>query len=853
MINFAIVASIIRKDVLSLLPIVVLAIVVQVLDVLVLVLDIMPQIAMYMPVVWFFGTMLLIVAMFQLDAPASLVDDWLCRPVPKRALLLAKLLVLFTVIYVTRALTRFGADLSLGYTVVESLQEALLLQMSYQLIAFPLIMIAAIVTSTVIQALGVLLGVFVLVFIVPAPFIGEPGPLEPGFIEAVSTNGMLWMALAPGKLMALALTALSFWIVYRNRNIFLGRVMLVVSTTVSVLTIFMAPWSPWSVAYAVQKSVAPHDAALMQAVTDRMQLNHASACFPATSVGALTSDTVYSSARQALGVTPWSEEWLTEAGTDGVSFITRVQTQGVPRDLRVKLAYVEAHYVDAASGTRVALRPAETVPLRGGDTFTHQWLLPQTELEQLARGEPSFELTYSMAVLKALTYELRADGTRHELEGIGYCGATPDLLNNRIVVDCFNAGARPPLVSAELYDIESSRRESDMPNYAPPLVLIPSGSRVEINLDRASLLAEPVVEVTGWQLAGFVDKTITTRGILGADTATCPLPSETAPTTQFSSWKDDSPHTAFYFAVDDGVQLEVLDWGGEGTPLLLIHGLGATAHTWDDIAPELARNHRVIALTRRGIGGSSRPDSGYDSATLARDAVRVLDALKIDKAVMVGSSMGGQELSWLGAEYPERVAGLIYLDAAFDYAWQKQQPPRPEDPELLLPPRPPFTPADLRSYETVLQWMQRTDTDPVPEGEMLALYNINNRFLAGDIAAGMDLVLLDATEAAVQSPRFEAITAPVLALFAMPDGPQYFMRPWYDANDPRVQQLLAEMSTTVTGMKREAHERFARLVPAAEVRDVTGASHGMHMSNPADVVAEIEQFVATRVENPATP
>jgi non-heme chloroperoxidase len=849
--NFAIIAAVLRKDVVSLLPIVLLGIAVQILDVLVLTLDVLPQIAMYMPYIWFFGTVLLIVGVFQLDAPASLVDDWLCRPVPKRALLLAKLLLLFTVVYGTRAVTRFGADLSLGYTVAESLQEALLLQMSYQLIAFPLIMIAAIVTSTVIQALGVMLGVFVLVFIVPTPFLGQPGPLEPGVVDAISSNGMLWMALVPAKLMALALTAFSFWIVYRHRHILLGRVMLVVSTAVSVLSIFIVPWSPWSTAYALQKSVAPYDAAAVQAVSDRMQLNHASACFPATSVGALTSDTVYSSARQALGVTPWSEEWLADAGTDGVSFITRVQPQGVPRDMRVKLAYVQAHYVDAASGMRVALRPAETVPLHSGDTFSHQWLLPQTEVERLARGDPSLELTYSMAVLKAVTHELHADGERHELDGIGYCGATHDLLNNRIVVDCFNAGARPPLVSAELYDIESSRVEGEVPNYAPPLVLLPSGSRVELNVERASLLAEPMVEVTGWQLAGFVDKTVTTKGILGADTATCPLPSETAPTTQFSSWKDDSPHTAFYFAVDDGVQLEVLDWGGEGTPLLLIHGLGATAHTWDDIAPELAKTHRVVALTRRGIGGSSRPDSGYDSATLALDAVRVLDALKIDKAVMVGSSMGGQELSWLGAEHPERVAGLIYLDAAFDYAWQKQQPPR-EDPSMLLPPRPPYTPDDLRSYETVLEWMKRTNTDPVPEGEMLALYNINNRFLAGDIA-GVDMVLIDATEAGVKSPRYEAITAPVLALFAMPDGPQYFMEPWYDANDPRVQQLVADMSTLTARMKREASERFARLVPAAEVRDMPGASHGMHMSNPAEVVAEILHFVESKVETPSTP
>jgi pimeloyl-ACP methyl ester carboxylesterase len=132
--------------------------------------------------------------------------------------------------------------------------------------------------------------------------------------------------------------------------------------------------------------------------------------------------------------------------------------------------------------------------------------------------------------------------------------------------------------------------------------------------------------------------------------------------------------------------------------------------------------------------------------------------------------MGGQN-SWLGAEHPERVAGLIYLDAAFDYAAQQEL--EFDDPGPLLPPRPPAEPEDLRSYESLLQWMARTDTDPVPEGEMLALYNVNNRFLAGN--AGVDMRLVDAIEAGVQRPRYEAITAPVLALFAIPDGPQYFI------------------------------------------------------------------------------
>jgi len=195
------------------------------------------------------------------------------------------------------------------------------------------------------------------------------------------------------------------------------------------------------------------------------------------------------------------------------------------------------------------------------------------------------------------------------------------------------------------------------------------------------------------------------------------------------------------------------------------------------------------------------------------------------------------------------VTGLIYLDAAFDYAAQREL--EFDDPGPLLPPRPPAEPEDLRSYESLLKWMARTDTDPVPEGEMLALYNVNNRFLAGN--AGVDMRLVDAIEAGVQRPRYEAITAPVLALFAMPDGPQYFMKPWYNTNDPQLEQTLAAMAAGVTQLKGAARDRFAQLVPAAEVRDMPGAAHAMHMSHRDRVAAEIQRFVETRVKSITAP
>src|SRR5678809_378100 len=79
-------------------------------------------------------------------------------------------------------------------------------------------------------------------------------------------------------------------------------------------------------------------------------------------------------------------------------------------------------------------------------------------------------------------------------------------------------------------------------------------------------------------------------------------------------WKDPSPHTVKFVTVEEGVQLEVLDWGGTGRPLVLLAGLGVTAHAYDDFAPALTARYHVLAITRRAHGRSSTPSTGYGFA-----------------------------------------------------------------------------------------------------------------------------------------------------------------------------------------------------------------------------------------------
>lgn len=127
-----------------------------------------------------------------------------------------------------------------------------------------------------------------------------------------------------------------------------------------------------------------------------------------------------------------------------------------------------------------------------------------------------------------------------------------------------------------------------------------------------------------------------------------------------------------FVTVAPEVKLEVLDWGGSGRPLVFLSGLGDTAHVYDDFAPRFTAHYHVYGITRRGFGESSKPepiDANYSADRLGEDVVAVIDALQLDHPVLVGHSIAGEELSYIGNHDPKKVAGLIYLDAGDAYGF----------------------------------------------------------------------------------------------------------------------------------------------------------------------------------------
>lgn len=121
------------------------------------------------------------------------------------------------------------------------------------------------------------------------------------------------------------------------------------------------------------------------------------------------------------------------------------------------------------------------------------------------------------------------------------------------------------------------------------------------------------------------------------------------------------------FAHVNGIKLNYLDWGGDGPPLVMIHGIGDDPHIFDDLASLLHDRFRIIAYARRGHGLSDSVEP-YDATTLIEDLRQLVDSLGIQRMSLLGHSMGGDEITAFAGLYPERVEKLVYVEGGYDWS-----------------------------------------------------------------------------------------------------------------------------------------------------------------------------------------
>jgi non-heme chloroperoxidase len=347
---------------------------------------------------------------------------------------------------------------------------------------------------------------------------------------------------------------------------------------------------------------------------------------------------------------------------------------------------------------------------------------------------------------------------------------------------------------------------------------------------------------------------------------------QTNPTT---AWLDPSPHKTEMITVDQGVQLEVLDWGGRGRPLVFLSGLGNTAHIWDDFAPKFASNHHVYAITRRGFGRSTHAGGGYTPERLSDDILAVAAQLKIEKPVLIGHSIAGQELSSIGTRHPELVSALIYLDAAYAYAFYDaagdyqasladlQQKindlaKAPEDSALMNQVK-----ALLPQFEENLNRKVNSAENPMPQrstppgaadrdtfAAMTKRFSLSvggvppeaephESFLANpDGSVGAPNAASAASSSILKEGEHytTSIHLPILAIMSYPQN----KGPNFHADTPR---NIAAAAAADANQARQI-DAFERGQPTAHVIRIANANHYIFISNEAQVLIEVNKFLS---------
>jgi 3-oxoadipate enol-lactonase len=129
-----------------------------------------------------------------------------------------------------------------------------------------------------------------------------------------------------------------------------------------------------------------------------------------------------------------------------------------------------------------------------------------------------------------------------------------------------------------------------------------------------------------------------------------------------------------YARSSDGIRLHYEVLGRAGAPaVLMIQGLGADKHGWDMQRIPLSLQYRVIALDNRGAGRSDKPFGHYTLEQMADDAIAVLDHVGVEKAHVVGASMGGAISQIVGLKYPNRVMSLtLACTACRNHPWRRE-------------------------------------------------------------------------------------------------------------------------------------------------------------------------------------
>ena len=251
-----------------------------------------------------------------------------------------------------------------------------------------------------------------------------------------------------------------------------------------------------------------------------------------------------------------------------------------------------------------------------------------------------------------------------------------------------------------------------------------------------------------------------------------------------------------------GLTIPYLEQGApDGIPMILLHGITDSHRSYEPVLAALPGGIRAFAVTARGHGDAGKPHAGYAAADLAGDVIAFMDALAIDRAIVVGHSMGSWTAQRVAGTHPERVRGVVLAGAFATFR------DRPEMQELHAEFRDLSDPIDP-GYARA--WQESTLARPVPETFMAVIVEETRKPPARVWEAAFGGLLDDAPE------RIGTITAPTL--LAWGDRDAFVPRADQDALLARIQD--------------------------AELEVYAGAGHALHWEEPERFAADLAEFAA---------
>lgn len=268
------------------------------------------------------------------------------------------------------------------------------------------------------------------------------------------------------------------------------------------------------------------------------------------------------------------------------------------------------------------------------------------------------------------------------------------------------------------------------------------------------------------------------------------------------------------------LRLHYRDWGGEGRALVLLHGLASNARIWDLTAPHLTSRFRVIALDQRGHGLSDKPDEGYTFGEVSGDLAALIQALALERPLIVGHSWGGNVAVQFAADRPQELCGAVLVDGGIlelsampGMTWERAQ-------EMMAPP-----PLDGMKLSAFLQaargWPELGSlwNDQVQEIVLANFEVADDGTIQPRLSRDRHLKILRALWEQRPSQLWEKVRSPVLLVPAARDSPERRNAMWMESKRRAIEVALQKLpGVRVLWMEDTIHD-----VPLERPRELAGA------------------------------